>query len=118
MKTRMLFLAVTMMAGACGKPAPVKGSGARSTTAAKDAGQKAASQVTSNTSKAQASGSMKDGVTCDASLEGVAFCATDTTAAFCAQGQWWALDCTALEASSFCGVDTSTLALDCWLPEG
>jgi hypothetical protein len=115
MKTRLMIVAVmAVMASACGKAAPAKGSGAKAATAAKDSNQKASSSVTGSTSKAQSTGTMKDGVSCDASLEGVGFCASETTVAFCSNGQWWALECSALDSTAFCGVDTDG-ALDCWL---
>lgn len=113
----MRILAVMLAVGAlaCGKPAPARGSGAKTTAAAKDGNQKATPQVTSNTSKATSSGMTKDGVACDASLEGVGFCGSDSTVVFCASGQWWALECSALDPTAFCGVDTDGV-LDCWLP--
>ena len=112
----VMMMALVVLAVGCGKPAPAKGSGAKSTSAAKDSGQKASAQVKNGTSKAQSSGATKDGVTCDASLEGVGFCGSDTTVVFCTQGQWWALECTAIDSTAYCGVDPES-GLDCWLPE-
>ncbi len=116
--TKLMMLATLMMClGACGKAAPTKGSGAKTTDAAKSSGQKASPKVAAEKSKGTSSGASKDGVTCDASLEGVGFCATDTTVVFCTGGEWWALECSALDAASFCGVDDLG-ALDCWLATG
>lgn len=114
MKTGLLItFLMAALTTACGK-APAKGSGAKSTATAKDSGQKASSQVTGNSSKGTSSGATRDGVSCDASLEGVGYCAADTTVVFCAGGQWWALECSALDEAAFCGVDETGL-LDCWV---
>jgi hypothetical protein len=114
MKLRLVtMLTLALFAPACGKP-PARGSGAKSTTTAKDSGQKTSSTVTNASAKGSSSGATKDGVTCDGSLEGVGYCAADTTVVFCAGGQWWALECSALDETAFCGVDEAGL-LDCWV---
>jgi hypothetical protein len=49
-------------------------------------------------SQANQQGTEHDGLLCDASTEGEGFCVDDWTIVFCADGYWWALDCSALGA--------------------
>ncbi len=122
---RTLFvLAVALSLAACGgssskaKPKTAttqKAGGAKSAEAAKTSSQKAGSAVTDAKGSATSKGETDGGVACDGSLEGVGFCASDTAVVFCAGGEWWALDCSALDAEAFCGVDSETAQLDCWV---
>lgn len=50
---------------------------------------------------------------CDAESDGVAFCDDDTNLVFCAEGEWWSLDCPAIEDGAFCGEDADSLLVDC-----
>ena len=47
----------------------------------------------------------KDDVTCDDSIDGLAFCASDADVVFCSDGAWWTLSCPAIDELSFCGVE-------------
>jgi len=113
MKNWMLAFAV-MLAACGGAKGPSKGSTAKTAAAAKESSAKAGSQATANTSKATMSGTGRDGVTCDASIEGVGFCASDAEIVFCSGGNWWVLDCSAIDPDAFCGTDETGL-VDCWV---
>lgn len=101
---------------ACGG-SKVKGGGARTASAASmsKSSQKTGSAAKGKQSAAMSSGSSRDGVTCDAALEGLGFCADASTIVFCAGGDWYALDCEELASGAFCGQDGSTI--DCYVTE-
>lgn len=101
------------LAFACGGGGPTKGSKATSASGAKE---KAGSKATAATDKATMSGDTRDGVTCDTTIDGVGFCATDAQIVFCSGGNWWVLNCTAIDPKAFCGTDTAGV-IDCWVAQ-
>ena len=65
-------------------------------------------------SSAHEAGEELDGVLCNGEAEGVAWCANDAEIDFCSGGKWWTLHCPTIEASAFCGLDVSSLEVDCF----
>ena len=107
---------VTALSLACGAPAAAgaktKGGGEKG-SAAKDAGQKTGGTASGKTDQATNSGADVDGITCDDSLEGVAWCESDTEIIFCTGGSWYLLDCVAFDETAFCGIDEAA-TVDCY----
>lgn len=93
-----------------------KGSGQKGATAAKGAGQKTGSTATDNKDKAQDQGAEYEGATCDAELEGTAWCGDEHTAIFCSDGHWYALDCASI-GGDLCAETTDSHVVDCEAPE-
>jgi hypothetical protein len=89
-----------------------KGGGAKGSAAAKSAGQKTGSTATENKSKAEDKGATLEDATCDAELEGTAWCGSDTHAIFCAEGHWYELDC-AQVGGDVCAETTDAHVVDC-----
>jgi hypothetical protein len=52
-------------------------------------------------------------VTCDAEVQGTAFCADEATAVFCDAGHWYALACSELLTGSYCENADDIRAVDC-----
>ncbi len=76
-------------------------------------GQKAGGNAESDHSKGTDSGATYDGITCDSSTEGLAWCDSATNIAVCAGGEWWVLDCSSdAIGGDFCGDDGETI--DCY----
>lgn len=113
MKTMSVVLAVLVLAACGGSSAKAtKGGGAKGTSA-QSSGQKAGGMATADKSKGTDKGATYEGVTCDASTEGLAWCDSDTEIAFCAGGEWWLLDCANPQiGGDFCGDDGNTI--DCY----
>jgi hypothetical protein len=107
------FLVIAMMAAACGGGgSKSKGGGAKGASA-KDSGQKGGGNVSTDKSKGTDKGETYEGVTCDSSAEGLAWCDSTTEVAFCAGGEWWLLDCSHPDiGGDFCGDDGTTI--DCY----
>ena len=57
-------------------------------------------------------GSDAGGAGCDGAAEGVGFCWDEYSLVFCAQGNWWLLDCTYFGA--FCAYDVNASVVDCY----
>lgn len=102
-----------LVAAACGGGGTkAKGGGAKG-SAAQGAGQKGGGTAQSDHSMGNDMGATYEGVTCDASTDGLAWCDSDTEIAFCAGGEWWLLDCSAPAiGGDFCGDDGETV--DCY----
>jgi|SRR5215510_10940242 len=113
--TGLVLAAVAAMAmAACGSSGSKaqKGGGSKG-AAAKDSGQKGGGNVMTDKSKGTQQGETYEGVTCDASTEGLAWCDSDTEIAFCSGGAWWLLDCSHPDiGGDFCGDDGTTV--DCY----
>jgi hypothetical protein len=85
--------------------------------AAKKAKQKPGAKATASREKASAKGSTHDGLECDADLDGVAWCGSDFELVFCADGDWYVLDCSAVDEASFCGTSVEDMTVDCWVDD-
>lgn len=110
-KTTMILVIAAAFA-ACGGGSKTKGGGAKG-SAAKDAGQKGGGNVSMDKSKGTQMGDTYEGVTCDSSTEGLAWCDDDVDIAFCSAGTWWLLDCSQPAiGGDFCGDDGTTV--DCY----
>ena len=108
---RYSFVLFLVAAAGCGSKAQ-KGGGAKG-AAAQSSGQKAGGNSESDHTKGTDSGSTYEGVLCDSSTEGLAWCDSDTNLAVCAAGEWWVLDCSSeLIGGDFCGDDGTTV--DCY----
>lgn len=103
--------ALGVLAGCGGKQ---KGGGAKSAAAAQmqKSMQKTGGAASSMQSSASNQGNSKDGVSCDAALDGVGFCATDSAIVFCSAGSWWLLDCAEVREDAYCGQSDGTI--DCF----
>ena len=88
-----------------------KGGGAKG-AAAKTSGQKTGGTAVGAKDKAQAKGSTDEGVTCDESLEGVAWCASEGSVVFCQGGTFYELACADV-GGDVCSDDPSTHVIDC-----
>lgn len=113
---RTFVIALALIAVACNKEEPDK-AGGRTGSAAANSGQKSGSEATSNRSASNSQGSDADGVACDASVDGVGWCVSDEEILFCSEGEWWLLDCTAIEEAAFCGYDEEVDEVDCYVGE-
>jgi hypothetical protein len=59
-------------------------------------------------------GASYDDVGCDADDDGLAWCDSETTLAFCSAGEWWVLDCSHPDiAGDYCGDSGETV--DCYV---
>ncbi len=108
-KTIMMVLVAAAVAACGGDSKPTKGGGAKG-SAAMGTGQMSGSKANDNKSMGTDQGATYEGVTCDASAEGLAWCDDDFDIAFCSGGEWWLLDCSVLGA--YCGDDGFTV--DCY----
>jgi hypothetical protein len=109
MTIRTIMFALALVA--CGSSGQAtKGSGAKG-SGAKDAGQKAGGTAEGDKGMASSDGSEYEGVTCDETFEGVAWCDSDTTIVFCTGGTWWALDCSAVGGDVCAELDDT---VDCY----
>ncbi len=107
-----LFLVVVVAACSSSSGSKTKGGGATGASAM-SSGQKAGGNAVADHSKGTDDGAAYDGITCDASTEGLAWCDSDTNLAVCAGGEWWVLDCSSAEiGGDFCGDDGQTI--DCY----
>lgn len=110
--TSMILVLAAALVACGGGSGKTKGGGAKG-TAAKGTGQKAGSQAESDKSKGTSQGETYEGVTCDASIEGLAWCDSEVDIAFCAGGKWFLLDCSQPAiGGDFCGYDGDTI--DCY----
>src|SRR5262245_18234449 len=67
-------------------------------------------------SSAMSQGGMIDGMVCDAILGGGWVCEADgESIVFCSAGEWWLLDCTAIDPDAFCGYDEAENVVDCYV---
>ena len=104
---------VCALAACTSSSGPTKGSGSKGADA-KGAGQKAGSTAQGDKSMATSNGETYEGVTCDGSEEGVAWCDDDHTIVFCSGNVWYALDCAAA-GGDFCAETDDTV--DCYAIE-
>ena len=88
-----------------------KGAGAKG-AAAKSAGQKTGGAASGAKATGEKKGAEEEGATCDAELEGVAWCGDDTHVITCAGGEWYSVDCAALNGG-LCAEDPEALLIDC-----
>jgi hypothetical protein len=113
-----MFVVVAMTAltamAACGGGGGGKAKGGGSKGAgAESAHQKGGGNAQSDKTKGSSMGETYEGVTCDASTDGLAWCDTDTEIAFCSGGEWWLLDCASPEiGGDVCAEDG--LTIDCY----
>jgi hypothetical protein len=85
---------------------------------AKELDQRGGANVFANKTKAKPQGKGSDGgIPCDAALDGLAWCETENQAVFCADGEWYALDCVDVEEGAFCGMDIDTQTVDCFVED-
>lgn len=114
-----LIMSVTVIAAlslvGCGGSNRTKGGGARDAAAAKTSNEKTGGTAAANQSKGTDKGADLGGITCDSALEGVGFCSSDTEIDFCAGGRWWVLNCPAVEAGAFCGLELNSNTVDCYV---
>jgi hypothetical protein len=94
-----------------------KAGGAKGPAAAKTDKQKGGDKATAKKESGTKKGAEVEGVACDAELEGVAWCGSESEVIFCAAGEWYALDCAQVEAGAFCGEDADTNIIDCFAAE-
>jgi hypothetical protein len=122
MMIKLLVASLTISLAACGGASNTggsspsakaqKGAGQKG-TAAKDSGQKVGGHAGHDRSKGQDKGATYEDLACDDSLEGLAWCDSDTELAFCSSGQWWVLDCSHPDIDGdFCAESGSTV--DCY----
>jgi hypothetical protein len=104
------------VAQATGAKVKKKGGGSKG-SAAQSSGQKGGSTASSHTMDAASQGSESDGLVCDASIEGIGWCADDASVVFCSGETWWLLDCAAIESEGFCGYDEELNIVDCYVEE-
>jgi len=102
-------LVSVVLVAACGGSSPKKGGGQKG-SAAMGTGQMTGGTAMSMMSQGSSQGDTYEGVTCDGSTEGLAWCDDDFDIAFCDQGQWWILDCS--QFGDYCGDDGYTV--DCY----
>ena len=91
-----------------------KGGGAKA-AAAKTESQKVGGAAGASKSNATSKGESYEGVTCDASAEGLGWCDSDGIVVFCSEGQFYALDCSTVDGA-VCAEDPETNAVDCVAP--
>jgi hypothetical protein len=91
-----------------------KGGGKKGSEAS-ESGQKSGSKATEAKDSAESQGSEAEGLACDDSLDGVGWCEDDESILFCSDGEWWLLDCTAIEEEAFCGYDDEANLVDCYV---
>jgi hypothetical protein len=89
---------------------PQKGTTLRGSDA-QDSGQAVGGTTRSNQRYAANYGSYYEGVYCDYTDEGLAWCDDDYTIVYCDAGEWWALDCSEV-GGYYCGDDGYTV--DCY----
>src|SRR5262245_6646141 len=120
LKTQLIrwipFLALGLVL-ACGGSSSGKkpGGGARGEMAAKTGDQSTGSNAKGDKAQATNEGPTANDATCDAELEGVAWCDSDSKIIFCAEGAWYALDCADFEAEAQCAFDEESLVVDCFV---
>jgi uncharacterized protein YceK len=90
-----------------------KGAGSKGATAAKSSSQKAGSTAANKKDTGTKKGDTLDSVKCDASIEGVAWCDTDTQIILCSAGEWYEVDCAAA-VGGVCGDDLESNTIDCY----
>lgn len=111
MMNAKMWTIVLVAAAACGGGSgPQKGGGSKG-SAAMGTGQVAGGKASGNKSMGTQKGESYEGVTCNSSTDGLAWCDSDEEIAFCSDGAWWILDCGVLGA--YCGDDG--LTVDCYL---
>lgn len=98
------------------KKKPPKGGGDATATEAKASGQ-SASRATSHLPLADPLEADPDDVACDDESEGLGFCSDEDTIVFCAENQWYELDCPLLEEGAFCAEIIDTTELDCFVED-
>ena len=111
MKRIQIATIIMFVAGAVACGGKDKGGGDKG-SAAKDSGQKSGSKAKGSSDQASSEGDTYEGVTCDDSTDGLAWCDSDTEIAFCSDGEWFVLDCTAID-TDFCADDGDTI--DCYV---
>lgn len=97
-----------------GAKKPAKGGGEKG-QGASASGQKGGSTATANTGSAQDQGAEAEGLACDASIDGLGWCADESTVLFCSANTWWLLSCPAIEPEAFCGYDVDLNVVDCFV---
>ena len=89
-----------------------KGGGQKG-AAAKGSGQHVGGHATADRSKGADKGATYEDLTCDAGLDGLAWCDSAAEIAFCSGGEWWILDCTHPDIDGdFCADNGATV--DCY----
>src|SRR5262245_55409200 len=84
------FTAVMACAGGGTK---TKGAGVKGAAAAKSSDQKSGGNAKATMGSATNQGATAHDATCDADLDGVGWCDSDSEIIFCASGSWYLLDC-------------------------
>jgi hypothetical protein len=97
-----------------GGAAPTRAGGDKG-AAAKTSNQKSGGRAAGAQSQATDRGTEVDGILCDVTTEGLAWCDSDTTIVFCAGGDWYELNCSAIEADAFCGLELPERIVDCFV---
>jgi hypothetical protein len=90
---RTILLASALVACSSTDGTPKRGSIATGTGAV-EAGQTVGTNARGNRD-ASFGGDILDGVVCDWTTEGIAWCDDDYTIAYCSDSTWWLLDCSA-----------------------
>jgi len=88
-----------------------KGAGAKG-AAAKSSGQKAGGVADGAKATGEKKGAEEEGAKCDAELEGVAWCGDDTHVITCFGGEWYAVNCAAVNGG-LCAEDDESHLIDC-----
>ena len=118
------LLAMALHTGGCGVEDAIKEAGKQagkqrgggdSGSDAADNDQKSGGKAKQAQEQANAQGPELDGVVCDAANDGVGWCADDLSIVFCADAEWWLLDCTAIEPDAYCGYDDALNEVDCFV---
>ncbi len=103
-------LFVLVCATACGSSNPPTPGSSSTGSGAIESGQTAGDTARSSRDSI-ADGDVYEGVTCDLSTDGLAWCDDDYTVAYCSDYTWWLVDCSAI--GDVCAeFDDGTV--DCW----
>ena len=113
MKQIQIATILMFVAGAVACGGKDKGGGSKGADA-KNSGQKSGSTAQDNSDQAESQGETYDGVDCDETTEGLAWCDSDTQIAFCSGGEWYVLDCAEIGGDA-CFEDGDTI--DCYVDE-
>jgi hypothetical protein len=111
------FLATQGCSSTTSAKPKAKAGGAKGPAAASTDKQKGGAKATAKKDSGMNKGAEVDGVACDAALEGIAWCGSESEVVFCAAGAWYALDCAQVESGAFCGEDVDTNTVDCFVAE-
>lgn len=92
---RTLLLATVLAACTSSDGTPKRGS-SHSGSGAVESGQTAGDTALGNRDVSYGTGDIYEGLVCDWTTEGIAWCDDDFTIAYCSDSTWWLFDCSTL----------------------